>query len=505
MAISSAIGIILGFVPHILIAKRIGLGFATDAYLMAISLNQIIVKFFRIGTLPKIFIMVLSDDFVTSRKKTESNLNNFVNLLILLSLLASVLIYFASPLLVNLIAKGFDADKKIFTIGVLRMLIPLFLYQCLISLFEGIFKLYNKFSSWAILNVIPVLIITISVSLYTSKIGIYSIVYGALLGSFIHLLALIYFIYFKFRYSYRFKLDFKHELFPKTIKLLFPYYFSSVPVQIMLGVQSLLVSLLPTGFASVFFYAQRIIDHVEQFSINIFSQLMLPYFAKKMIQASLEHIRKIYTQLVCITNFVHLPILIILTILGRQIIDIFFSSRFTSPEILSTLGITFSLFMLFFLLEPSNDVQFNIILAMKRTLWVNLVNISCMAVVITLSILLFRYFKFWGIIFSYSLTNLQAFLINQWHLRKRYAFENILINQRFIKIILLNILLTFFCLYLNYSIHHNFQIKYLYQKVIATGMVFSIGILFYGFTSYLFRSQELNILFGLLKKDDRIK
>lgn len=501
IAASMALIIVFGFIPHVLIAKKIGLGDVTDAYLMAISINQIIVKLLRIGTLPKIFMMVLSDDFMTNKKTTEANINNFINIFLLLSFFAMSLIYFGSPILVNIIAKGFDADKKLLTINILKILVPSFLYQYLISLFEGIFKLHNDFSRWAILSVIPQIIITIFVYFYISKIGIYSIVYGALVGFFIHIWLLIYIIYHEFKYPYHFILNFKHHLFRKMIRLIFPYYLSSIPVQLMLGIQSFLVSLLPTGTASVFFYVKRIVDYAEQFSINIFSQLMLPYFLKKISQLSIEYIRKIYSQLICITNYTHLPFLIILAVLGRQIIEIAFSSKFTSGDTISTLGVAFSCLIIFNLTEPSNDVQSNIILAMKKTMWFNLVNIFRMIIVIMLSIILFKYYKFWGIIFSYSITNLQGFLINQWYLKKKYSFENILFNQRFMKIIALNILFAFFCFYLNYHIQHNFLAEHLYQKIIAIGVVFSFGIIFYGLISYLFKIEEMKILLALVKKD----
>jgi len=499
MAVSSVARIIFGFLPHVLIAKLLGLGYATDSYLMAIAINQIIVKFFRIGTLPKIFIMVLSDDLLKDKTKTHSNINNFLNALLLFSFLAMALIYFLSPFLVDLIAKGFSADKKIFTIGISRILIPLLFYQCVISLFEGVFKLRNEFSSWAILSVIPALLITVFVYLYTQKIGIYSMVYGTLASSLVHLLFLTYFIFVKFRYAYRFELNFRHELFPKALKLLFPYYLSSVPVQVMLGVQSFLVSLLPTGFASVFFYARRIIDYVEQFSVNIFSQLMLPYFTKKISDSSIGHIRKVYAQLICLTNYTHLPFLIILAVLGSQIVEILFANKFTSPDIMNALGLTLSCFMVFFLAEPSNDVQFNIILAMKKTAWVNVVNTSRMAVVILLSLVLFKYFKFWGLIFSYSLTHLQGFIINQWYLRRRHSFENIFHNPGFIKITLLNAALGCMCFALNYFLMHNFPHEFLCQEIVIIGIVSGMSIAFYIGLSYLFKIEELRTIQFILR------
>ena len=127
MAVCTLIRGILAFVPVILIAKKIGLGNITDAYLMAYAINQIILKFLRVGTLPKVFTMVLSRDFVASRKKTEENINNLFNIFLIFSFLAMACVYILAPLLVNIIAKGFDPDKKIMTINIVRLLAPLFL------------------------------------------------------------------------------------------------------------------------------------------------------------------------------------------------------------------------------------------------------------------------------------------------------------------------------------------------------------------------------------------
>ena len=283
------------------------------------------------------------------------------------------------------------------------------------------------------------------------------------------------------------------------LKLLSPYYLSGIPVQIMLGVQSFLVSLLPAGFASIFFYARRIVDYIEQFSVNIFSQLMLPYFTKKIAQFSLAHIRKTYNQLIYLTNYTHLPILILIATFGRQLINILFTSKFTSPEIITKLGITFSAFILFYLPEPSNDVQSNVILSLKKTMWLNLVNISRMVITIFLSIVLFKYFAFWAIIFSYAISSLQGFIINQWYLRKQCAFENIFINPRFWKIIFLNIALAIFCMYLNKLIYVVGSV-YVYQRLMLISAACLFAGLFYIFASYLSKNEELKILLSLVKK-----
>lgn len=500
MVICSILRGIFSFVPNILIAQKIGLGNITDAYLMALSINQIIIKFFRSGTLPKIFTMVLSEDFVKSRERTEDNINNLFNVFCVLSVLVMILVYLITPLLVNIIAKGFDANKRLLTINIVRTLIPLFFYQIIISLFESIFKLSNEFSRWAILSVISPLIVTLSVIFYISKFGIYSMVYGTLTGCLLHLLLIIYYIYFKFNYSYRFKLNLKEKPIREIPALLSPYYLSSIPVQFMLGIQSFLVSMLSAGVASIYFYALKIQDYVEAYTLNIFSEIAFPYFIKKIAQSSLEAVKKIYAELMCFPNYLFLPIFIILAIFGRQIVDILFRSKFTEPYIIWLLGVAFSCFMVFFLPEPSNNMQFSIVLAMKKTLWGNLVNISRIMVVIILSLTLFKYFKFWGLVFSYSFTYLQGFLVNQWYLKNKYSFENIFINPRFLKIIALNGLLALFCFYLNYSIYRNFQMAYPYQRITAVGIACSLSILFYVFMSCLFKSKEFEILLDLVKK-----
>lgn len=501
MAVCALIRGILAFVPVVLIAKKIGLGNITDAYLMAYSINQIILKFLRVGTLPKVFTMVLSRDFVASRKKTEENINNLFNIFLIFSFLAMACVYILAPLLVNIIAKGFAPDKKIMTINIVRFLAPLFFYQIIISLCDSVFKLSSEFSRWAILSVVSPLIIFIFVVFSISTLGIYSMIYGTLAGCFVHILLLIYYVRFKLNYPYRFSLDFKNKLVKEIPVLLYPYYLSSLPVQCMLGIQSFLVSLLAPGVASVYFYVLRIQDYVEEYTINIFSEITFPFFIKKMASSSFDAIRKIYVQLICFSNFAFLPVLIIVAIFGSQITHILFSSKFTDPPILSLLGAAFSWVMFFYLPEPSNNMQFSVILAIKKTGWVNLVNVSRMILVILLSLILFKHFKFWGVIFSYSLTSLQGFLSNQWYLRRKYSFENIFSNRGFIKIISLNALLAIFCFYFQYQVLRNFHSVDIYQNILVTALACSAGIIFYGLVSYLFKCEELKILISLVRKD----
>jgi len=409
--------------------------------------------------------------------------------------------YLVAPFLVNIIARGFDADKKILTINIVRLLTPLFFYQIMMSLCDSIFKLSSEFSRWAILNTVAPLVILVSVVLFISKIGIYSMVYGTLAGSFLHLALLLYCVSVKFKFSYHFKLDFKQKIIKEMPVLLYPYYLSSIPVQLLLGIQSFLVSLLAPGIASVYFYALRIRNYVEEYTITIFSDMALPYFIKKVSLASLETVKKVYAQLICFPNFVFMPALIILAVFGNQIVYTLFRSKFTDPYIISLLGGAFSCLIVFFLPESSSNMQFNVILAMKKTWWVNLVNVLRTTIVIVLSVTLFQYFKFWGIVFSYSLDSLCGFLVNQWYLRKKYAFENIFVDPRFTKIIFLNVLLTLFCLYLNYSLNLYLYSANICQNIILAVASCSLGVVFYGLISYLFKCEELKILISLVRKE----
>lgn len=504
MAVCSMAKGILAIIPPILIAKNIGLGNTTDAYLMALSINQIIIKFFRIGTLPKIYVMVLSNDFVKNKEDMKTSLNNFFNISLFLSLLVSLIIYTSAPHIVNLIARGFGGEKKLFTVNVVRILVYLFPYQFIVSLFEGVFKLYNEFSRWAILDLIAPLIVVIFTCIFTSSLGIYSIIYGTLIGAGVHLLILFYHIYGRFKFFYKLELNLKNKLVKKIPNLLYPYYLSGIFVQVTLGIQSFFASLLPSGFASVYFYALKMKSYIEDFSVNIISEIAFPYFIKEMVHVSINEIRDMYNQLICFANYIFLPGLIILAIFGTQIIEIMFGGKFTDPDIILKLGLSFSFFMVFFLPEPSNSMQFSVILAAKKNLWFNLVNIFRMIVVILLSVILFKYFKFWGIIFSYSLTHLQGFLSNQWYLRKKCSFDNVIFDKRFLKIISLNIITALFCFYLNHYFLSKIYLIYLYQKIILVAVGCFIGVLFYGLISYLFKSKELFTVLSVLNIKNKI-
>lgn len=492
---------ILSFLPSVLVAKYIGLGNITDAYLMALSINQIIIKFTRVGTLPKAFIMALSDDFVKNKKTFELHASNFLNILLAVSVIVVLLIYITAPFIVNIIAQGFNDDKRLLTVGVIRILAPLFIYQFIVGLFESIFKLSNQFSRWAIFEMVVPFIVAIAAILYISKIGIYSVIYGTLIGAFIHLSLLIYYIYFRSSYSYRLAFDLKNNLVRRIPVILYPFYLSSIFAQVMLGIQSFLASLLPPGVASAYFYALRIRAYFQDTTVNIFSEIAFPYFIKKTALKSITAIKENYSRLISLINYSFLPLLIIAAVFGMHIINVLFANKFTDPQIVSNLSIAFACFMIFFIPELSSDMQSNIILAGQKVMWFNLVNIYKMAVVILLSLILFKYFKFWGLVFSYSLMHLQGFLINDWYLRKKYSFENILFNRNFRKVILLNFLILVFCLALNKLFIYRIHTLFIYQKILVVLGMSILSIVFYLAASYLFKSEELKTVSALLKKD----
>ena len=264
--------------PLMMITKQLGFGRDTDAYLMAVSVNAIILKLTRISTFSNIFIMIFSEDYIKNKNKMVEHVSTFFNLILLVSSLIAGAIYISAPLLVNIIAVGFSADRQLLTVHMLRIMSPVFVYYAFNAFFESLFALNNKFKLWVLLTLVSPLIVSVAVFLGKTHLGIYSNIYGTLAGCAVHLIILSAFIRLKLNYRYRLHLNLKYPLLRKIPNLIYPYYFSTVVVQGMQMVQNTLVSSLSVGYVSVFLCVLRVKSYIEDLFRSVGSQLIFPYF-----------------------------------------------------------------------------------------------------------------------------------------------------------------------------------------------------------------------------------
>jgi putative peptidoglycan lipid II flippase len=255
---------IIGFMRDMIMARYFGAGFASDAFLVAFKLPNLLRRIFAEGAFSQAFVPVLAE---YKNQRTHAETRVFVaSVAGLLSLVLVVFtligVIFAGTVIV-ITAPGFTTDPEKFqlTVTLLRITFPYILFISLASLISGVLNTWGKFS-------IPAFTPTI---LNLTWLG-----FALLLRHFFHtpIVAIAWAVFAGGVLQLAFQLPFLRKIdmlvLPrldlgnsavwKVVRLMGPSIFAMSIAQISLVINTIFASFLPSGSVSWMYYADRLME-----------------------------------------------------------------------------------------------------------------------------------------------------------------------------------------------------------------------------------------------------
>jgi len=250
---------ILGLLRDRLLAANFGLNSGTlDAYWAAFSIPDMLYFFLVTGALSVSFIPVFVDRIQNNNRKSAWELSSsIVNLMAIVTLISSVLIFiFANPLM-SLIAPGFDAERHELAVGLMRIVaVNPFLFS-ISTVLGAMQQASGRFFFFAISPLIYNIGIIIGVIGFAPSLGIVGVALGVALGSILQLLMhLIGMIGLGFEYQP--KIFWKNKGFRKVFSLLLPRSLDQGIDSINSMVERFIASFLGFGAIASYQYASNL-------------------------------------------------------------------------------------------------------------------------------------------------------------------------------------------------------------------------------------------------------
>jgi putative peptidoglycan lipid II flippase len=141
---------ITGLIREVLIAVAFGAGTATDAFVVAFRIPNLLRRLFAEGAFSQAFVPVLGE-YRKRRGDAETRelAGKVMATLAAALFLATVIGVVAAPILVHLFAGGFAADAEKFglTVTMLRICFPYILFVSLVSFAAGMLNTYGSFKA----------------------------------------------------------------------------------------------------------------------------------------------------------------------------------------------------------------------------------------------------------------------------------------------------------------------------------------------------------------------
>ena len=332
---------ILGFVRDAVVALAFGAGPVTDAFFVAFRIPNILRRLLAEGALSTAIVPVFSD-YAATRSRDE-----FVRMLRAVSGAAlavlgvtSLLGVVLSPWLLRAIAPGFTSDPAQESLAVLltRVMFPYVLLVGLSALVMGALNAQGRFFAAAFGPAVLNLGMIAGVLLLASHVqpAILSLAIGVLVGGVGQLAVqlpslrscglLVAPVWQP-----------GHPAVIRVARLLLPAVFGLAAVQVMVFLNTLLASLLPSGSISYLYYA----DRVMEFPLGIFgialASASLPTMSRQAAAGDTAGVAATLGFALRLSIFVSLPATVGLVILSEPIIRVLFErGLFTAGDTVAT-------------------------------------------------------------------------------------------------------------------------------------------------------------------------
>ena len=321
-----------GFLRDMVLANFLGAGAMADAFFVAFKLPNLFRSLFAEGAFTTAFVPMLSQKLCSeNRKKALLFASAAITVLAFFVGVFVLLIEFAMPYVVQILAPGFaaDGDKMTLAASLCRITFPFLLFISIVSFQSGILNSFNKFAAPAAAPIILNLMIILAAFIFVpfAQTTAHGLAWGITIAGIAEILWLHYFLT-KQRIYLRPQLNLPKLLKDSDICTLFkriaPGVLGAGIYQINMVVDTILVSLVGTGAISWLYYANRL----QQLPLGVvgaaISVAVLPILSRHIKSQELEQARSVQNKAVEYGAILSIPCAFALIILAEPIINILF-------------------------------------------------------------------------------------------------------------------------------------------------------------------------------------
>lgn len=323
---------IMGFIRDMVIAKYLGAGILSDAFLVSFKLPNLFRSLFAEGAFNSAFVPMLSHKIIEDGKNNSQIFSS--KAISVLSFIASIFVFIMMifmPYVVEFLAPGFigDNEKIQLTVNLSRITFPFLLLISIVSFQSGILNSLGRFAAPAstpiILNI--VMIASVFVFMKVTPSPAYSLAIGATTAGFIEVMWLTYFLR-KENYHLRPRFDIFNMFKDPDIKTLFrrmaPGVLGAGIYQINIMIGTILVSMVSTGAISWLYYA----DRLQQLPLGVVGAAigvaLLPILSTQIKSNEIAKAHNTQNKAIEYGAMLSFPAMITLIVTGKLAINVLF-------------------------------------------------------------------------------------------------------------------------------------------------------------------------------------
>jgi putative peptidoglycan lipid II flippase len=319
---------ILGFVRDAVIAWYFGASPATDAFIAAFRIPNLLRRLFGEGSLSSAFVPVFTDCLIQQGRNEALRFARsaiwFLSAILIIIVVLGILF---APLLARIIAPGFTdtPDRLGLTILLTRVMFPYIFFIGLVALCMGILNVLGHFAAPALAPVLLNLSMIAAVFFISPhlKETILGLAIGVVIGGFVQLTLQLPFVVQKGLKFWR-RAVLIHPELKRVGKMMVPVMLGGAVYQLNILIGTLLGSLLNAGSVSYLYFADRLV----QFPLGIFAiataTALLPSLARQASAKDIAAVKDTFAYAFKLILFITIPAMFGLIILRMPIITLLF-------------------------------------------------------------------------------------------------------------------------------------------------------------------------------------
>ena len=474
-------------------------------FLASFRIPNLLFDFLVLGAVTSAFIPVFTS-FLTKGKKEEAFWvsSSVINISILLTLLFSLPILFFSKEISALLAPGFT-PKEIETMAsftriiVLAQVLPLLVGTFL----TGILQSFKNFLIPALAPIVYDIGIIICIIIFAPSAGLYSAVYGVVLGAILFLLIQIPQV-LSLGYRYQPVLDYKHSGVKEIGKLMAPRTIGLMAYQIDSTIDLILASLIGARAVTIFNFAQTL----QQLPILLFgstiAQASLPTLSEESASSDLQKFKSTLLTSLHQILFLVFPASFILIVLRIPIVRLAYGAKLFDWEATILTGKTLALFAFSVFAQSAVALLARAFYALhdsKTPVIISIISVTTNIIgsIIFINIL---HLPVWGLALSTSIASLLNAFLLLYFLNKKlqsFTFEELFSSP--VKIFIASTL-TGICLYIPMKILDQlvFDTTRTINLIMLTTTVSVIGFAVYFTLAIVLKIKEAYLILGGIQK-----
>lgn len=314
LTVLSLFSVLFNLIIQILLAYYFGTGIERDSFVLA-STTPTYITSICVGSIGVTLIPLL----VEKKKSTENSINAILIVLSFVSFLLSIIIFSFSDIIINKLLHGDNTD--ILSSELLKILSPSIFLLNSNAILTSLYHSNKKFFLPGISGLIISITSLIFVIFLNQNIGIKSLAYGQVVGTFLAFLIMLPIIK---QQNFKFNFKLVDSTFFLFLRNIFPLLITGLLFKSYSIVERSYASRMEQGSISFLAYSSQIWAIAASISINSIVITTFPKISKLFFDNQIDILSEYFRQIFRIILLLALPIVFIFYFFGTEIIQIVF-------------------------------------------------------------------------------------------------------------------------------------------------------------------------------------